>query len=218
VSAINQNRTLAQQLSGAFVVFGALVGVAFLLTALAYGIGWAWLTPALERSRQAERAEGASHAAMVDEENGLRGYLLTRDTRFLEPYVRGGSKLRQANDFLASGAVSDAELTLAMVSMRLAEQRWSEDWAKAAADPQPGAASPSMVMGKRLFDAYRREQAAFADAHRTTSGSGTPTPRALVEAADAAMYESKHAGRNRVALSPRSPLPSGAPAAEPCSA
>lgn len=30
-----------------------------------------------------------------------------------------------------------------------------------------------------------------------------PTPRALVEAADAAMYESKHAGRNRVALSVR---------------
>ena len=34
----------------------------------------------------------------------------------------------------------------------------------------------------------------------------TPTPRALVEGADAAMYESKHAGRNRVALGAR-PLP-----------
>ncbi len=35
-----------------------------------------------------------------------------------------------------------------------------------------------------------------------------PTARALVEAADAAMYESKHAGRNRISLSSRpEPLP-----------
>ena len=32
-----------------------------------------------------------------------------------------------------------------------------------------------------------------------------PTPRSLVEAADAAMYESKNAGKNRVSLSSRAP-------------
>jgi diguanylate cyclase (GGDEF)-like protein len=36
----------------------------------------------------------------------------------------------------------------------------------------------------------------------------TPVPRALVESADSAMYESKHAGRNRVMLSSRPPRPS----------
>lgn len=47
--------------------------------------------------------------------------------------------------------------------------------------------------------------------------SETPTPRALREAADAGMYESKHAGRNRVPLSSRSMFAAGA-AAGPCPA
>ncbi len=50
---------------------------------------------------------------------------------------------------------------MAMVSTRLAEQRWTEDWAKAAFGTRDGVAAPSIVVGKRLFDAYRHEQAAF---------------------------------------------------------
>ena len=164
MSPVNENRTLARQLSGAFVVFGALVGAAFLVTALAYGVGWAWLTPELERSRRAEWAESASHIAMIDQEDGLRGYLMTRDERFLEPYLSGESKIRRANDALVADTGLDPELATAMVGTRLAEQRWTEDVAKVARGALAGSASPSMVEGKRLFDAYRREQAAFAEA------------------------------------------------------
>jgi diguanylate cyclase (GGDEF)-like protein len=39
-----------------------------------------------------------------------------------------------------------------------------------------------------------------------------PTPRALIEAADAAMYESKHAGRDRVSLAPSLMLMTAGPA------
>jgi CHASE3 domain sensor protein len=85
VKPVLQDRTLAQQLSGAFVVFGAIVVGAILVTALVYGISRIWLTPEFERSRLAERAESAAHEAMLDEETGIRAYLLTRDVRFIEP-------------------------------------------------------------------------------------------------------------------------------------
>jgi hypothetical protein len=72
VKTIMQDCTLAAQLSRAFVLFGRLVAGAFIVTALTYGVGWAWLTPELERCRLAVGTESGAHAAMFDEETGLR--------------------------------------------------------------------------------------------------------------------------------------------------
>ena len=151
-----QDRTLAQQLSGAFVVFGAIVAGAFFVTALVYGVG--------QGGYVAEKAEGAAYAAMLDEENGLRAYLLTRDVRFIEPYTRGEVVLAQANNALAENVGSVPGLAVAMLRTRLAEERWRERWAKAAARARPDAIAPSMSEGKALFDAYRSEQSALAGA------------------------------------------------------
>ncbi len=164
MSPTNQDRTLAEQLSGAFVVFGALVAAAFVITTLTYGIGRAWLSPDLERSRHAEKDESASFAAMLDEETGLRGYLMTHDPRFLETFVRGENRLPPANSALTADAGSVPELAGAMIGSRLAEERWRDGWAKAAANTRADAVVPSMLTGKALFDAYRVEQTAFADA------------------------------------------------------
>jgi hypothetical protein len=65
-----------------------VVACAFVVTALAYGIGWAWLTPELERYRLAVRTESIAYASMLDEETGLRAYLMTDDPEFMEPYPR----------------------------------------------------------------------------------------------------------------------------------
>jgi diguanylate cyclase (GGDEF)-like protein len=159
-----QDRSLAQQLSRAFVLFGALVAVAFLLTAVAYAAMGAWLTPEFERSRLAVRAESAAYAAMIDQENGLRGYMMTRDARFLEPYTDGISRLARANDALSAFAGSVAEVAAPMLGTRLAEENWHARWADAAADTRPGSIAPAMSEGKALFDAYRLDERAFAGA------------------------------------------------------
>jgi diguanylate cyclase (GGDEF)-like protein len=160
VSSIPQDRTLAQQLSRAFSLFGALVAVGFVLTALAYAVSLFWLTPEFDRTRLALAAESNAFAAMVDEENGLRGYLLSHDGSFLEPYLQGKATLAQANQALAANVGS--EFAAAMLGTRLAEETWHQRWADSAADTRANAALLSMSEGKALFDAYRIHEAAFA--------------------------------------------------------
>jgi len=73
------------------------------------------------------------------------------------------------------------------------------------------AASEGMHFAERIRQRIEQRFAAGAATGITVSigvadfSAETPTPRALIEGADAAMYESKHAGRNRVAFSARPP-------------
>ena len=161
-----RDRTLAQQLSAAFVSFGAILAGAALATAVSYGMGRVWLTPEFEASRLAVIAEVAAYTAMIDEENGVRAFLLTNDRQFLEPYERGERERTLANEALGSFGGTVSKLTGPMVRTRLAEERWRESWAKAVVDRQPGTSAPSMTDGKALFDAYRRDQAEFAQGLR----------------------------------------------------
>jgi diguanylate cyclase (GGDEF)-like protein len=158
------DRTLAQQLSRAFTVFGALVAVGFVITGITYVLSKTYFSPEAAHTRLAVRAESAANAAMIDEENGLRGYLMTRDPRFLEAYARGQSGLARANLTLDASTNVDSELAAPMLSKRMAEERWTERWAVAAADTRPDVVGPSMIEGKALFDAYRSDEARFAGA------------------------------------------------------
>jgi diguanylate cyclase (GGDEF)-like protein len=191
VSHIPEDRSLAQQLSRAFSLFGALVAAGFFATALAYAFTRASLAPESERSRMAVRAENAAEAAMLDEETGLRGYLYTRDVRFLEAYTRGERVLARAHDALTSNAGSVLELSSAMIRTRLAEEKWRERWAGPASDVRIGAVEPSMSEGKALFDAYRVEEGAFADAlnqHRELLSSREQQATALRVGLDLAVF------------------------------
>src|SRR5687768_8890606 len=52
------------------------------------------------RGRQIVRAAGAAERSIVDIETGLRGYLLTGEERFLEPYEAGRASYRDRLDRL----------------------------------------------------------------------------------------------------------------------
>ena len=152
--------TLAQQLSGAFMIFGAIVACAFFATIVSYVVSRVSLTPAFEQSWQASADESAAHAAMLDMENGLRGYLLTHDERFREPHDRAKVELARANKALAEHIAP--ELADGLVETRLAAEMWSERWARPAADRTPAAVAPSMIEGKELFDLYRDKETTLA--------------------------------------------------------
>jgi diguanylate cyclase (GGDEF)-like protein len=172
VSSIPSDRTLAQQLSGAFVLFARLVAGAFVVTALAYGADWAWMTPDRERTQAAMTIESLAHTAMLDQETALRGYLLTRDERFLEPYVQGEAALTGANDALTAYIGAEAGVpgvALALVRTRLAEEQWRATWATSVVSAGPYGAAPSLTEGKTVFDTYRRERAHLVEQLRERS-------------------------------------------------
>jgi diguanylate cyclase (GGDEF)-like protein len=141
-----------------------MVACAFVVTALAYGIGWAWLTPELERYRLAVRTESIAYASMLDEETGLRAYLMTGDPEFMEPYPRAEIGLAAANLALVACVGAEPDLAAAMLDTRLAQETWRERWAIPVANSGPANDAPSLSEGKVLFDAYRRQETAFAGA------------------------------------------------------
>ncbi len=162
----SRDGSLADQLSGAFIGFGAIVGAAAVITAASYAVSWAWLTPAFEHSQRAVQDEAASYSSMLEQEDSLRGYLLTRDVRFLEPYSRAATDAARAHKSpsLFVDPLASAELATLMVRARLAEERWHDVWAKSAANTGPAAVPPSVARGDELFSVYESNHSAFAEA------------------------------------------------------
>ncbi len=64
---------------------------------------------------------------MVDEETGLRGFLLTRDTRFLQPYREASQQLKPAFSALFTLVRRDPEQTARLQRLQTASEAWQED-------------------------------------------------------------------------------------------
>ena len=117
------NLPIARKLMAAFV---AVVVVIFASSAIVYGrllvIEWAknWSVHTAEVLKTLEKAKDA----MVDAETGVRGYLITGDENFLEPYHRGGDAYTAAIQKLRDLATDNPALLSRLDELDELAKKW----------------------------------------------------------------------------------------------
>jgi PAS domain S-box-containing protein len=115
-----------------------IIALGLLALTLAYGI------QQMQRSaRRVDRSDQViAHAnklvkLMVDEETGLRGFLITRDPVFLQPYREANQQLEPEFTALFNLIKRDPEQTARLQRLKTGFQAWQQDAAEAIAPPTP---------------------------------------------------------------------------------
>jgi diguanylate cyclase (GGDEF)-like protein len=153
---------MADRLGHAFrYLVVALVVLGLVLAAL-FGYLLGSVLPAQSRYSDGARAVALAHDAMINQETGLRGYLVVHDKRFLQPYKLGITSLAEENTLANQFIGTDPVMAPILLDMRLAEQQWISQWALvvAAGKAPAGVAALTafLFQGKVLFDDYRVQE------------------------------------------------------------
>ncbi|RZS80054.1 signal transduction histidine kinase [Motilibacter rhizosphaerae] len=151
------------------------VGVAALVAAVLIGTSAAAvvllrIAPAVDRQDEVVQVLQDGHTAMVDQETGLRAYLLTRDPQFLEPYASGRAREAALDAQLGRLVAGQRRTSGEVQAMRTARAAWHAGWSDPVLRAQPDltdrtALTSLLLQGKHLFDGYRTTETAV----RTTA-------------------------------------------------
>ena len=127
------------------------------------------------RSSQLIRALGEIRSAMLNQETGLRGYLITGRETSLQPYQSGRPALDEAIDRLRTLMNKDAIASRLMADAVAAARTWqtmiAEPAIRSAADPATRAEAIRIEAdgtGKQLFDTFRERLATIEAAEEMT--------------------------------------------------
>ncbi|MFF1778619.1 ATP-binding protein [Streptomyces virginiae] len=111
----------------------------------------------LPAQRDALRLE----TALLDQETGVRGYLLADERALLEPYERGLVNERKATERLATVLDDETGVRGDLAAVEEAARVWRDEFAiPAIASVDSGSPPPSLQAGKDRFDEVRRRIAA----------------------------------------------------------
>ncbi|MEU4425382.1 ATP-binding protein [Actinoplanes sp. NPDC024001] len=143
----------------------------------------------LARITRAQAANDDVLQLMTDAETGLRGFQLTGEQLFLEPYRSGAGAAGAALDRVAESTRDEAVRRL-LDRQRAAVRTWLDEHAAPILAPgapvapvAPGTDDAGAARGKQLFDELRRVNDAVADAltaeRRTADRAATSATRLL---------------------------------------
>ncbi|MCU1674739.1 MAG: two-component hybrid sensor and regulator [Frankiales bacterium] len=154
----------------------AAVALAVLLTLVL------WLVPRTDRLVEGARSVRLAHLASVDQETGLRAYLLSRQDAFLEPYRRGLAEEPRHFAIARRAFADEPAESRRLAVMEARQQEWMEQWALPTARAAvPDDLTAHVRHGKVLFDRYRAaERAAEVGADRLRAASERDQRLALV--------------------------------------
>ncbi|MCZ2830891.1 response regulator [Modestobacter sp. VKM Ac-2986] len=145
------------------VGLAALVAVMTTVVALNLVVA-AFLMANWSRAGQVLVALQDGHVAMLNQETGLRGFLITRDPQFLEPYRQGAADMAVLDAQMIEWSEGDEDLRYWVDQLHVAEQAWVEQWATPVQQVQPGigdgeSLTALLLQDKALFDRYREVEA-----------------------------------------------------------
>ncbi|MFD6102877.1 CHASE3 domain-containing protein [Nocardia salmonicida] len=92
-------------------------------------------------------------AALLDQETGIRGYAITGDPQFLEPYNRGRRAQALAADNIRALVPERHALLADLDVVQTAAERWHTTYARP--DAAPAVLAATSARGKALFDELR---------------------------------------------------------------
>ena len=110
-------------------------------------------------------------AGMVNQETGVRGYLVSGDQTFLEPYHAGKAQFQEALDYLLNKTSDNPNATRQLTEIGNAAKRWTTEIAdrEITLMGNPATIEDAREMeasgaGKALMDGFRALQAEFVEA------------------------------------------------------
>jgi PAS domain S-box-containing protein len=159
--------SLRQVVSRSYRSVALLVAFMMSVVALSFGVDALYFQREIRQTDQATRAVRQTHEGMVDQETGMRGYLLSDPAhaeRFLEPYLTGRTATA-ANLGMAITAVDgDEQISPLLEAAARSATRWQEAWAVPALNGGVADRGAFHVRGKELFDSYRQAADALIEA------------------------------------------------------